>query len=77
MPVTVDKIVEEARNVPREQIAELVDRLTISLYETSDTGVEDAWKTETRRRIAEIENGEVQGIPGDEVSARVRRIIGR
>jgi transcriptional regulator GlxA family with amidase domain len=35
------------------------------------------WKTETRRRVAEIEKGEVQGIPGDEVSARVRRIIGR
>jgi len=77
MPITVDKIVEEAQSLPREQIAELVDRLTISLYETLDSGVEDAWKTETRRRIAEIENGEVQGIPGDEVSERVRRIIGR
>jgi len=77
MPITVDKIVEEARSLPREQIAELVDRLTISLYETLDTGVEDAWKTESRRRIAEIESGKEQGIPGDEVSARVRRIIGR
>jgi putative addiction module component (TIGR02574 family) len=77
MPITVDKIVEEAQSLPREQIAELVDRLTISLYETLDSGVEDAWKTETRRRIAEIEGGKEQGIPGDEVSARVRRIIGR
>lgn len=77
MPISVDQIVAEARSLPREQIAELVDRLTISLYETMDTQVEDAWKTETRRRVAEIENGEVQGVPGDEVSARVRRIIGR
>jgi putative addiction module component (TIGR02574 family) len=77
MPITVDKIVEEARSLPREQIAELVDRLTVSLYETLDSDVEDAWKTETRRRIAEIENGEVVGIPGDDVSAKVRRIIGR
>jgi putative addiction module component (TIGR02574 family) len=77
MPITVDQIVEEARHLPREQIAELVDRLTLSLHETADPGVEEAWKKETRRRVAEIENGEVQGIPGDEVSARVRRIIGR
>jgi hypothetical protein len=42
MPITVDKIVEEAQSLPREQIAELVDRLTISLYETLDSGVEDA-----------------------------------
>lgn len=73
----MDQIVEEARHLPREQIAELVDRLTLSLPEATDPGVEEAWKKETRRRVAEIENGEVQGIPGDEVSARVRRIIGR
>ncbi len=77
MPITVDQIVAEAQSLPREQIAELVDRLTNSLYETMDVQVEDAWKAETRRRVAEIENGEVQAIPGDEVSARVRRIIGR
>ena len=72
MPITVDKIVEEARSLSREQIAGLVDRLTSSLYETPDSGVEDAWKTEARRRLAQIENSEVQGVPGDEVSARVR-----
>jgi putative addiction module component (TIGR02574 family) len=74
---TVDQIVEEARQLPREQIAELVDRLTLSLHETMDSSLEESWKVETRRRIAEIEKGEVQGIPGDEVSARVRRIVGR
>ena len=77
MPITVENIVEQARTLPREQIAESVDRLTVSLYETLDTGVDEAWKTETRRRIAQIENGEVQEIPGDEVAAKVRRIIGR
>jgi putative addiction module component (TIGR02574 family) len=77
MPITVDQIVEEARRLSRDQIAELVDRLTLSLHEAIEPGVEDAWKKETRRRITEIEKGEVQGISGDDVSARVRRIIGR
>ena len=34
---------------------------------------EQAWKEETRRRIAEIESGKVEGIPGDEVSAQIRK----
>jgi putative addiction module component (TIGR02574 family) len=74
---TVDQIVEEAQCLSREQIAELVDRLTLSLHGRMDPVIEDAWKKETRRRVAEIEKGEVQGIPGEEVSARVRQIIGR
>jgi putative addiction module component (TIGR02574 family) len=77
MAITVDKLVEDARCLPREQMVELVDRLTLSLYPTPDPEVESAWKTETRRRLAEIENGEVQEIPGNEVSDRVRRIVGR
>ncbi|HEX4265719.1 MAG TPA: addiction module protein [Verrucomicrobiae bacterium] len=74
---TVDQIVKEARQLPREQLAEIVDRLTLSLHEATDPSLEEAWKAETRRRVAEIEKGEVQGIPGEEVSARVRRIVGR
>lgn len=77
MPITLDQIVEEARRLPREQVAELVDRLTLTLHQAMDPAVEDAWKVEAQRRVAEIESGRVQGIPGEEVSARVRRIVGR
>jgi putative addiction module component (TIGR02574 family) len=75
MATTVDQIVEEARRLSRDQIAELVDRLTESL--TFEPEIEDAWKKEVRRRVAEIEKGEVKGVPGDEVSAHIRQIIGR
>jgi putative addiction module component (TIGR02574 family) len=75
--ITIDQIIEQARSLPREQVAELVDRLTLSLHGTINPGIEDAWKNETRRRVAEIENGEVEGVPGDEVSARIRKITGR
>lgn len=77
MPITVDQIVEEASRLPREQILELVDRLTLSLNVAMDPNIEQAWRKETRRRISEIEKGEVQGVPGDEVSDQVRRIVGR
>ena len=60
MPITPDQIVEEASHWPPEQLAELVDRLTLTLHQAIDPEIDDAWKQETRRRIAEIESGRVQ-----------------
>ena len=77
MPMTLDQIIEEANRLPREQVAELIDRLTLELHRTIDPSLEDAWKQETRRRLTEIESGSVRGVPGDEVSARIRKIVGR
>jgi putative addiction module component (TIGR02574 family) len=76
VPLTLEQIVEEARHWPPEKIGELVGRLTEDLH-ASDPEIETAWKTEVNRRVEEIQTGQVQGIPGDEVSARVRRTIGR
>ncbi len=47
------------------------------LVEEADVMIQREWKQETRRRVAEIESGVVQGIPGHEVSAKIRRIVGR
>lgn len=42
----------------------------------ADTDVEEAWQVEIDRREAEVERGEVQLIPGDEVFERLRRRLG-
>ncbi len=75
MALTVEQIIAETRRWPAEQVNELVDRLTAEANGT-DPEVEVAWGREIRRRVAEIESGLVQGIPGEEVLARVRRIVG-
>jgi putative addiction module component (TIGR02574 family) len=75
-PLTLEQIVEEARHWPPEKVGELVDRLSEELH-TLDPDNEEAWKQETRRRLAEIENGTVQAVDGEKVSARIRRIVGR
>ena len=75
MPMTLDQIVEEAGHLPTEQVVELVGRLSQGLH--LSPGVEESWKAETRRRVADIEAGKVQGIPGPEVSARIRKVVGR
>lgn len=76
MPLTLEQIVEETRHWPSEKVGELVDRLTQALHPT-DPGIEHAWKQETRRRLMEIENGTVEAVDGEDVSARVGRIVGR
>jgi putative addiction module component (TIGR02574 family) len=76
MPITLDQIVEETRHWPLEQVGELVGRLTEDLH-SSDPEIEAAWKTEIDRRIEEIQSGKVKGVPAKEVSARIRKILGR
>ena len=76
VPITLEQIVEEARHWPPEKVGELVGRLTEDLH-TGDPEIETAWRTEVDRRIEEIQSGKVQGIPAEEVSARIRKIIGR
>ena len=43
----------------------------------SDPEIEAAWQTEAARRVEEIQSGKVQGIPGEDVSVRIRKIVGR
>ena len=76
MPITLNQIVEETRHWPPERVGELVGRLTEELH-ASDPEIESAWKTEVNRRIAEIESGNIKGVPAEEVSARICKILGR
>ncbi len=77
MPMTVDQITEEASRLQPQQVAELVDRLTLNLHHAIEPEIDLAWKEESRRRVAELENGEAKAVPGEEVSERIRRIVGR
>jgi putative addiction module component (TIGR02574 family) len=76
MPITLDEIVEETREMPAEVVTELVDRIMAARYGGVEAPVAAAWKTEIDRRIAEIEAGKVQGVPLEESLARARSIAG-
>jgi len=77
MTMTPEVVAAEARHWPREQVAELVDRLTMELHHVMAPEIEEAWRQESRRRLTELETGGVQGVPGEVVSERIRRIVGR
>jgi putative addiction module component (TIGR02574 family) len=74
--MTPQQIMSEARQLPRAEISELFDLLLAESFAQPDPEIDAAWRVETRRRIAEIESGKVQGIPGEQVMAELRQIVG-
>lgn len=71
------ELVEEAKQLPYDQRAELIDKLIATSAQDIDPAVEKAWDDEVMRRLKEIEDGKVQLIPGEVVSAKMRKILGR
>jgi putative addiction module component (TIGR02574 family) len=76
MPMTLDQIVDQTRELPSETVAELVDRIMLARHGDIAPSIGAAWKSETDRRIAEIEAGKVKGVPLEESLARARKIAG-
>jgi putative addiction module component (TIGR02574 family) len=67
---------QQASELSDAERAELALSLLESLDGPADPDVEEAWRLEIERRLGQIERGEVQPIPGDEVFARLRRRLG-
>jgi putative addiction module component (TIGR02574 family) len=76
MSMTLQQIVSEARQLPRDQISELFDLLLAESFAQPDPENDAAWRVETSRRVAEIQSGRVKGIPGEQVMAELRQIVG-
>lgn len=67
----------ELLSLPQAERARLAHRLIVSLDEDvpADAGVEAAWLEEIKRRDAEIERGEAQLIPVEDVMRRVSEAL--
>jgi putative addiction module component (TIGR02574 family) len=76
MSLTLKELYTETRQLPREQAAELIDLLLIDTFSEPDPAVDEAWGREIDRRLAELESGQVQGIPAEDVMAKARKIVG-
>ena len=75
MTQAVAHILEEAAQLSAAERAELADRLVESLAHDIPSDIAQAQMAEVRRRIAQVETGEVTLIPGEEGLARVRRAV--
>lgn len=76
MSDTLLELKQKAAQLPDAERAELALSLIESLDGPADSDVEEAWRLEVERRIGQIDRGEIQLIPGDEVFARLRRRLG-
>lgn len=71
MARTVKELFRDAAELSDADRAELAALLLESLEGEPDEGVEAAWAEEIERRVREIENGEVETIPWEEVRAKL------
>jgi putative addiction module component (TIGR02574 family) len=76
MSMTVDEIVAEARQLPPGQIGDLFDWLLAESFAVPTPEADAAWRTEVRRRLAEMDSGAVTGVPAERVMAELREIAG-
>jgi putative addiction module component (TIGR02574 family) len=75
MTQAVAQILEEAEQLSARERAELAERLVESLAHDIPQDISQAQITEVRRRIAQVEAGEVALIPGVKALAQVRQLV--
>jgi putative addiction module component (TIGR02574 family) len=67
------ELFEEAMRLDPKERAALVRLLIEALDAETEDGVEDAWRVEIERRMAELDAGSVETIPWEEVRDRLYR----
>ena len=62
---------EEAMRLDPKERATLMRLLVDSLDAASEEGAEEAWRAEIERRIEELDSGQVEAVPWEELRARL------
>ncbi len=74
MSRTAQEILEEARQLPPDQVDWLIESLLIresNEPEAEEAEIEAAWDGEIKRRLDEIDSGAVEMIPAEQVHAEM------
>ena len=72
MPAAIEKVLDEALSLPAEARIDLVEKLLESLNLPTREEVDRLWAEEAERRVSQIDKGEAELIPAEEVFARIR-----
>ena len=70
------ELLARALHFPKEARAALTDSLLESLDTEVDESAEDAWRTEIRRRLTEIDSQAVRLIPWSDARGRLESRMG-
>ena len=74
MTIANDRILDDALSLSTDVRIDLVEKLLRSLNPPIDEDIDRIWTQEVERRIAQIEDGEVELVPGEEVFAKLFKI---
>ena len=75
MSPAIENLKSQVDALTEDERAELVEYLLSSLdFEPEEFPDEQAWRQEMLRRIEEMRSGRVQGIPAEEVIAKMREL---
>lgn len=72
MATTRDRILEEALSLPADLRLSLIENLLKSLNLPIDAEMDRLWAEEAERRLSQIETGDANMVPGEEVFSKIR-----
>lgn len=65
-------IVATAKELPQDELVDLIDDLIMVAHDPADPGVAAAWKDEIRRRVAEADAGRGEWLDGEPILKALR-----
>jgi putative addiction module component (TIGR02574 family) len=69
----IQELSRRAKELTPDERVQLAEEILASIH-GADEEIDAGWDAEIKRRLAEIENGEAELIPAEEVFARLRRL---
>lgn len=72
--MNLQRIEDEALDLSKEERAQLIQRLVMSLNSPSAEELRTDWLLEARRRAEQLDNGSVQAIPAADVMSKARTL---
>lgn len=72
MTTAQDKVLDEVLSLPVEARLALVEKLLLSLNVPTQREIDELWAKEAERRVSQVDSGEVELVPGEQVLSRIR-----
>jgi putative addiction module component (TIGR02574 family) len=73
--MNLKQIENQALDLSEEERAQLAQKLILSLESSNDEDLDKEWLLEAKRRAVELDNGEVQPIPAEEVRKKAQALL--
>ena len=64
-----------ALSLPPDERAALAEKLLLSLDEPTDSELERSWLSEAAHRARELDRGDVQAVPAEDVRRKARSLL--